>query len=88
MNITQTMGDSLALVANAYHDYWNAILQPHLTHPGFIIFLPVLAFAAVLWGKSPGFDSSLDPVASPRHPQLVELWLCSLTRRLCSWLFT
>lgn len=51
MNITRSLGDSLALVANAYHDYWNAILQPHLSHPGFIIFLPVLAFLAVLWGN-------------------------------------
>jgi hypothetical protein len=38
MNITQTLGDSLTLVANAYQEYWHAVLQSHLSHPAFFVF--------------------------------------------------
>ncbi len=38
MNITQTLGDSLTLVANAYQEYWHALLPPHLSLPAFIAF--------------------------------------------------
>lgn len=51
MNMTRYLGDSMALVANAYHDYWTAILHPHLLHPGLIVFMPVLLYLALMWGK-------------------------------------
>lgn len=51
MNISQLLGDSLALASNAFHDYWTAIAQPHVLHPGFIVFLPALLYLTFLWGK-------------------------------------
>lgn len=51
MNITHYLGGAWTLVANAYHDYWTALLQPHLLHPGFAVLLPVLIYLALLWGN-------------------------------------
>jgi len=36
---------------NAFHDYWNAFWHPNYTHAYWLALLPILLWAAAVWGK-------------------------------------